>query len=236
MTPKDVFDLVHDFFCSRTQGADNSSVSCNLLRVACMGNAEKTIQGELLYRLRSNSVDAVSENGYRQIHPSGMADRDIDIMVFDGNTPLVAIELKHYSPHQGGVVPLCNQLDADYIKHFKSPAALPKNIPLIQVGLFTEVENITPWPTPTGIADFAFYRFISAYVLKNGKAKTITTKPFAGHHNNFNKWLNGLNGSYASISSVLNQGQPETFQIPSSATGSGFYSVEGCLHWFLAMS
>lgn len=136
-----------------------------LLRIACMGNAEKTIQGELFHQLRfEHNLNAVIECGYRDVDEfDEYTDRHIDIMVFDHDwLPIVAIELKHYSPHQGTINPLLGALEADYNK------LRPEGLPLIQIGLYTEINAISH-PIQKTSSLLRNYRFFTSYVLPGFK-------------------------------------------------------------------
>lgn len=236
MNATSVFELIEEFFGKRPTAPNNGSEPLrNLLQVACMGNAEKTIQGELLAFLRSKGVYAVSETGYRP--PLAMPkpkDRHIDIMVFDNSSPVVAIELKHYSPHQGEITALCTGLNDDYEKSRNSGSKLPASVALIQIGLFTEVTTIDR--NPHGaiyIDDFAFYRFLSVYPLRKGKALLpCRTGSFLNNQTDFATWL-AQTGTRYSASSGLQQGPLDQFSIPASAGPN--YDVLGHVHWFAGL-
>src|SRR5271155_2359801 len=92
------------------------------LRLVCLGNAEMTVQGELLHFLRKNNFKVVSEGGL----PGSR--RRFDIMVFDKGWKAVVclIELKHYSANQDSkktpALPvLFDHLDEDSARHDDFP-------------------------------------------------------------------------------------------------------------------
>ncbi|MGT2509521.1 hypothetical protein [Cupriavidus basilensis] len=145
-----VCGAIRSFFDDRT----------DLLRIACLGNPEKTIQGALLVHL-SNQLAPYK---FKVILECGMllpglpeTDRDllsrlnIDLFVFDDAwRPSVAIELKHYSANQGDVDALCNnmqqdaaRLSVDWLQRY--------GVRLLEVGLYTAViEVVYPVRCNTG--------------------------------------------------------------------------------------
>lgn len=152
-----------DYFCERPDDM------C-LLRIVCMGNAERTVQGELLSHLRAQKWLAVSEGSYRV----GTIDRHIDIMVHSRYTklPLAAIELKHHSANQSSIRTLLAGMDEDYQKarcplHNGKDKTLPSTLPLIQIGLFTEVTTAPDADTLRACEAARFYRFLLAYTSTN---------------------------------------------------------------------
>jgi hypothetical protein len=84
------------------------------------------------------------------------------------HNPIVSIELKHHSIQQGSAKPLVDNLRADLEK------AGSLTVPLIQVGLYTQIHSITPDAVRE---DFSQYRFINAYAYdKNGRLKINEAK------------------------------------------------------------
>ncbi len=161
-----VFKKVKQFFEQEEESHEGDAhIPCPaidklpLLRIACMGNAEKTIQGELFHYLRcKHKLNAVIECGYRDFDDS--FDRHIDIMVFDNDwSPIVSIELKHFSPHQGTIKRLLDNLKVDYIKRRQKGEGLP----LIQVGLYTQIDSVSPRPFQIlAFPLLKYYRFLTA--------------------------------------------------------------------------
>lgn len=209
----------------------------NLLRIACMGNPEKTVQGELLAFLRSQGCFALSEAGFRELGsstawPPRGADRHIDILVLgDDYLPMAAIELKHYSPHQGDIYPLHAGLVSDYDKS--------GHLPLIQVGVYTQVDEIALPSSGLLLQDFQYYRFLLTYVLK-GRMGSVAqlarpiVAPSAIQNNfaAFSNWLKSAEIGYQQ-STALCRGASEVFQI--AAKQGGFYIVQGEVNYFVGL-
>lgn len=155
------FLAVAGFFCARTARRRRPLA---LLRLASLGSPEKTIQGELLFHLRSKGFYAVSECALRL--PSGR--RNVDIAVFDRTwRPALVIEIKHYSANQGGQGTLFRRLREDF-KRERPSDHKGHALPLLQVGLFTAVTSISPKvsqrSTKTGSVQ-QFYRFLYTYCV-----------------------------------------------------------------------
>lgn len=138
-----------------------------LLEIACLGNPEKTIQGEMVYGLRALGWNAVQEVGY--IHKK-LIRRNIDILVFDkinaDKQILCVMEMKHLSSHQGKPTQLAGKMDDDY------KLARPKRTPIMLLGFYTTVTSITNRSmNQTGI-----YRFPKTYCKKDHlKPSTFAT-------------------------------------------------------------
>jgi hypothetical protein len=250
-----IYQDVHSFFKSRGKKLnadetvnDEPNDDICLLRIACMGNAERTIQGELVAYLRSRGRFALLEAGFRQLHsptawrPKG-TDRHIDILILDEkHIPLVTIELKHYSPHQGKIDPLCVGLESDFDK-LPRPIHGGKSVPLIQVGIHTEIIEIrrNPVNAPFSLQDFEFYRFLLAYVFKgsNGEAVIPTNiVPYADFKTNsadFDSWLAGLEGDrYLPSTEGICPGPTEHFVTPASHNGN--YEIIGRINFFVGLA
>lgn len=161
MKENSVLEACHEFLRtyfgdSEDDGRNQSAYRQIGLRLVCLGNAEKTVQGELLHFLRMNNFCAVSECGIY-----GVNHRSLDISVFDEDwTPLCVIELKHYSTNQGSVDTLLKNIKADYRKHAET-----NDITLIQIGLFTEICEVTPYfdEQNKNVSQKGFYRFLKTY-------------------------------------------------------------------------
>lgn len=209
----------------------------NLLRIACMGNPEKTVQGELLAFLRSQGFFALSEAGFRELRsstawPPRGADRHIDILVLDDDyLPMGAIELKHYSAHQGDISPLCAGLVDDYDKS--------EHLPLIQVGVYTQVDQICLPSHGLSLQDFQYHRFLLSYVLKGRKGNvdkpaSQIVAPGAVQNNfyAFANWLKSKEIPYKKNTGLC-IGASEDFQI--AARLGGFYQVQGKINYFVGL-
>lgn len=143
-----------------------------LLEIACLGNPEKTIQGEIVSGLRALGWNAVQEAGY--IHNKRIR-RNLDILVFDKDNAdkriLSVIEMKHLSSHQGKPMQLAQKMEADY------NLPRPPRSPIMLLGFYTTVRTITNRPmSPTGI-----YRFPKTYCKKDH----LTPSTFAS---DFHAW------------------------------------------------
>jgi hypothetical protein len=174
MSATHVFNLVTAFFAQRSgfgslpRAADMKG---SLLRTACVGNPERTIQGELLAYLKSRDQNAVLE--YR-LHSFASSlggfwknGRSVDIMVLDDDFARVcAIELKHYSRVQSSLQPLLSFLEQDRRKYEGV------DVPLIQVGVYTELDCLPDGPRES----FEAFRFISCYAYdRNGDLRKWRT-------------------------------------------------------------
>lgn len=232
-----VFKMVKQFFEQEEESHDGeANIPCfaidklSLLRIACMGNAEKTIQGELFRHLRcKHKLNAVIECGYRDFDDS--FDRHIDIMVFDNDwSPIVSIELKHYSPHQGTINPLLGGLEADYNK------PRPKGIPLIQVGLYTEIDSVTPFPLQQqNYPLLQYYRFFMSYVLPRLEELSISVmeKKYAADKQAASTWAETAlqERRYSEITELF-RGRVEEFKVASSTP----LKVTGRVNWIAMLA
>lgn len=143
------------------------------LRLVSLGNPEKTVQGELLSFFNSSN-----NKGYRMVSECGIFNRDLrrslDLTVFDQNwRAICVIEIKHYSRNQGSLKALINGLALDRTRHVK---IFGKKIPLIQIGLYTEVVDISiPFENDEERRKFAngFYRFVKTYYDRTRNIKCI---------------------------------------------------------------
>lgn len=155
-----IFNLRKDIieFFDRSSDIAESTIKLQampLIEVACLGNPERTIQSELHAFLRSRAWNSICEMGYRH----SLTDRgNADIAVFDSfqeeKVLLCVIELKHFSANQGDANTLVAGLNKDY--RLSRPA-----VPMIQIGLYTAVESITP---PLRLPyDRGIYRFLNTY-------------------------------------------------------------------------
>jgi hypothetical protein len=78
--------------------------------------------------------------------------------VFDPQwLPICAIELKHRSANQGTIRPHINELEADLHQHIGGGQ---NQLPLIQIGLFTEIRAVENW---TQVMHFGLYRFLVSH-------------------------------------------------------------------------
>jgi hypothetical protein len=173
VTPQQVYRHVLDFFVAACGTESDSGLRPEtgqpcLLRTACMGNPERTMQGELFaYLKQQEQLRPVLEYRHHRLDKEldGGNDRgnSIDIMVFDcAYRPVVAVELKHHSRQQGTLTRLQATLEADRDRLDKLV------IPSIQVGLYTELLCLG---TPVaGRETYQDFRFITAYAYKQDKA------------------------------------------------------------------
>lgn len=177
-TLDELINEVGAFFANDKGIAESSLQGMSLLEIACLGNAEKTLQGELFYHLRSLNWNVVLELGY--LHAPGVR-RNPDIGVFDSFSTqkklICVIELKHYSANQGSATQLTKALDSDH--DLDRPP-----VPLMQIGLYTTVAGVSP--PLGGRFENGIYRFLNTYCGGNlppvhvGKAL-------------FSDWANGKN-------------------------------------------
>jgi hypothetical protein len=86
--------------------------------------------------------------------------RNTDILVFDSNgNPGAAIEIKHYSANQGAITKLAAGLVEDHSK--ERPIGVGNRpVPLILVGLYTEVASVS---SPLPLTKDGLFRFLRVY-------------------------------------------------------------------------
>lgn len=137
------------------------------LRLICLGNPERAVQGELLHYLRASNVNAVSECGLIEHRPSpmkpGRRRLNPDITVFDADwKPQCVIELKHFAANQGTVRPLVSNMQEDLLRHTEGPLGY---LPIIRIGLYTEIHEIGS-SFPDGL-----YRFPQCYCRRRPTQK-----------------------------------------------------------------
>jgi len=227
-----VYDKIVRFFenkCGREGSSsdeihDEKERDISLLRIACMGNPEKTMQGELLCHLRGEK-DIIPVLEYRYHRFENVADkrkangRSIDIMVLDkDHNPVVAIELKHHSRQQGTLKPLLENLDADREKLQSLP------LPVIQIGLYTEIVSVANGACRD---DFLDYRFITAYAYNGTELRLNRTKildALEDARKKLEEWAGRFDESKLSLS-----GRLDRFAV-------GEKSVTGRVHYFIGLS
>lgn len=210
---------VGDFFnqCSGPNSAGQVSNNpmltrgMSLLEIACLGNPEKTLQGELLFHLRQLNWNVVQEIGY--LHAPGMK-RNPDFGIFNSFGPgkelICVVELKHYSANQGSAQQLTNALDIDYLQ----PRPV---VPLMQIGLYTAVTAISiplALPYTQGI-----YRFLNTYCTG-----TLPPPYFAGA--SFLSWSNGHSWLHGP---AIGSTKPSSFQTP------GGRGISGHIEYFIGI-
>lgn len=111
-------NFANEYFPSTS--SNGQAVESLGLRLLCLGNPERSIQGELHFYLRSHGVKAAAECALSSNSSNSRSRRNIDIVVFDDQwNPSVAIEIKHYSGNQGGINTLLKNLKKDLTKHKK---------------------------------------------------------------------------------------------------------------------
>ena len=153
--------------------ADQSPATDRGLRLVSLGNAEKTIQGELLCylaRVNTNSGSSVvSECGASL--PAGGGRLTPDITVFDFQWhPTCIIELKHYSANQGLAAVLRNNMTADRGRY--SGDGVLANVPVILIGLYTEIQQRDDL-----INEYGLYRFLRTYYNGTPNPQRFTSAP-----------------------------------------------------------
>lgn len=126
------------------------------LRLIALG-IEQAVQGELIHYLRAKPLMAVAQ--------CAVAKNTIDIGIFSPDwTPDCLIQLKHRSANQGTVDVLLNNMRDDERKHSEGPQA---RLPLIQIGLYTEITS--PFDRLKYQGPAGLYRFLSTYCRSAAK-------------------------------------------------------------------
>lgn len=147
-----LFFLAEYFGCEGEPPDDGTG-----FRLICLGNAEQTLQGELLCFLRSelahHGFTAVSECGASDF---GQGRLNPDIVIFDGHwQPVCLIEIKHYSANQGSNLVVQNGLIADHARFEDVPLG---DIPFIPLALYTEITACGELPI-----EYSLYRFVRSW-------------------------------------------------------------------------
>lgn len=158
-----------------------TNLSDGLLPTCTLGKGERSPHAKLHAYL--DNLTHAGGRMYQVISefPFQSSDETIDSLVLDSaGNPVAAIELKHYSAHQG---PLLGgllakkkmSLDADFIKcngkpiHYPVLSTLVTELPLIQVGLYTTIHDCGSSPPPlatTGGLWCHSVNFVNRYVCK----------------------------------------------------------------------
>lgn len=143
--------VVTELSSNDTEGAVGESGNRDsLLRIACLGNAERTIQGELFAYLKSKGYKAILECSY-------LKNFSIDIAILGNNgNPEVFVELKHFSANQGTIGPLLKSTRDDMEK-------LKWEANVIAIGIYTSVESFVPKRPVCNKS----YRFLYKYGVNN---------------------------------------------------------------------
>jgi len=162
--------LVAYFGSDSTAHKDTEEKTRDLgLRLVCLGNPERTVQGELLHYLRARSLNAISECGLAHVTKRK---NNPDIVVFDGDwQPVCVIELKHFSANQGKIGRLLANMRKDVKRHNNGPQ---KRLPLIEIGLYTAVSQFDRRAHPR---DSGLYRFLFSYCKKQLRQTFVAQKP-----------------------------------------------------------
>lgn len=217
ITAREVYKHILDFFIAAS-GSDcdsggkaavheESDQPC-LLRTACMGNPERTMQGELFaYLKKMDWLRPVLEYRHHRLDGEDAGKgrgNSIDIMVFDASyCPVVAVELKHHSRQQGNLTRLIATLDEDRERLSKL------SVPSIQVGLYTELQNLGEHAASRD--KYQDFRFITAYAYEEDnvgryqlkmRAETSPLDPSALRQwapKNFEPWESSFNGRLESF-------------------------------------
>ena len=175
LTAQEVYNHILDFFIAasgrdwdsdgRAEVLEESDQPC-LLRTACMGNPERTMQGELFaYLKKMNRLRPVLEYRHHRLDGEDAGrgrGNSIDIMVFDASyCPIVAVELKHHSRQQGTLNRLIATLAADRKRLSKL------SVPSVQIGLYTELLDLGEYAASRD--KYQDFRFITAYAYAEDK-------------------------------------------------------------------
>lgn len=182
ITAKEIYGHIHNFFvdASGRDCADPGKVSPReeseqpcLLRTACMGNPERTMQGELFaYLKKIDRLRPVLEYRHHRLDGEDAGKgrgNSIDIMVFDTSyCPIVAVELKHHSRQQGPLTRLVTTLTNDRERLGKLP------VPSVQIGLYTELVSLGAHAASRD--KYQDFRFITAYAYKADESGTYRPK------------------------------------------------------------
>ena len=157
------------------------NLSDGLLPTCTLGKGERSPHAKLHAYL--DNLTHAGGRIYQVISefPFQSSDETIDSLVLDSaGNPVAAIELKHYSAHQGrlfgGLLAKAKMsLDADFIKcngrpiHYPVLSTLVTELPLIQVGLYTAIHDCGSSPPPLATAGglwFHSVNFVNRYVCK----------------------------------------------------------------------
>lgn len=227
-------DVVQFFVASSGTSGDSGlrpevSNTISLLRSACMGNPERTMQGELFAYLKTlDRARPVLEYRHHRLEnllgSEAKNGHSIDIMVFDKKyEPLAAIELKHHSRQQGTLTRLRIALDEDRqrLKHLK--------IPVIQIGMYTELKCLGKHSSSR--EKYEDFRFITAYAFDEDKntgsfsSKFIHSKPFAPDPRALDEWA----AEHFFPLTVCFKGRDESFDTREGST------VKGRVHYFVGL-
>lgn len=178
ITAQEIYEHIDKFFADASgrdcdvagnaSAKEESDQPC-LLRTACMGNPERTMQGELFaYLKKINSLRPVLEYRHHRLDGEDAGKgrgNSVDIMVFDTSyRPIVAVELKHHSRQQGALTRLIATLNDDRERLRKLP------VPSVQIGLYTELRSLGVHAASRD--KYQDFRFITAYAYKADKSGT----------------------------------------------------------------
>jgi hypothetical protein len=212
--PDAIFDSITHFF-AQSCGTGHPAgpmrrPAASFLRTVCMGNAERTAQGELFAFLKALYPNTVLEYRLHQPGDGGGSrwknGRSIDIMVLDASyRPLCAVELKHYSRIQGSLHPLRESLEQDAARL----AGLPSSLAVIQVGLYTDLH--VPLCSPR--AHYQEYRFLTAYAFcPKGRPRAVSADRDGRNAPGYAELVKWAGGSFQPDRSVLSfAGPAESF-------------------------
>ena len=244
---------IEQFFIERSKEYEydqEEQGTLSLLRIACLGNPERTMQGELIAYLRSKKLFAISEGSFRAngLGPNPRTkNRHIDILVFDAtHTHKVAIELKHFGANQGEITKLCERVTEDYekiIEHVER-IPLPAAVELIQVGLYTTVQDFEL--VNAGVLkrpQLSFYRYISAHVFPNNCSTPKLARRWDGTQNvAFEEWKQEKCGTESTKVQyqlaeefILHQGKTQSFLVTDDDCHT-CYRVTGRIDYFIGVA
>ena len=221
-----VYDSIVEFFAADTNSgrpdAGRPPASRNLLRTACVGNPERTLQGELFAYLKSRHRHVVLEYRHHRldviVDGRGSVGRSVDIMVLDGAfVPACAIELKHYSRVQGALSGLLVNLERD------RALLADLQMPCVQVGVYTDLCSLPDAPRQA----FERFRFITAYAFtRAGKRRPLADGCNATGlpgHACIGRWLE----QHFDAGTMSFEGASERFDVPAGTVSGRVHYVVG---------
>lgn len=226
--PHAVYDSIVEFFApdaaSGRPDPGRPRGRRNLLRTACVGNPERTLQGELFAYLKGKHRHVVLEYRHHRLDAvvdgRGSVGRSVDIMVLDDAfVPACAIELKHYSRVQGDLSGLLLNLERD------RALLTDLHLPRVQVGVYTDLCSLPEAPRKS----FEQFRFITAYAFtragnRRPLAEGCDATALPGHAD-IACWLK----RHFETGTMSFKGASERFDIPAG-------TVAGRVHYVLGLA
>ncbi len=180
-----------------------SHLACGLLPTCTLGKGERSAHQKLHAHLAGLTVGKLPKYCLISEFPFLGTRETLDAIAVDiHGAPLAAIELKHYSIHQGAKfllspaniakayttgknnrrIPPLPSLDSDYVKcvdqqiRFANFPSIGRELPLIQVGLLTTLHNCTPTiPRTNHPVNFISGPYWNGQALPSGVAAQFAT-------------------------------------------------------------